>query len=52
MANVSLSFQENSENETNVERQNNSLELLNVATEKHSFSDFMSCNFENTKYRT
>ena len=47
MAIVSLSFEENSENAANAERLNNNLELLNVATEKHSFSNFMSCNFEN-----
>ena len=47
MANVSLSFEENSENEANVERLNNNLELLDVISEKHSFSDFMPCNFEN-----
>ena len=47
MASVSLSFEENSENETNVERQNNNLELLDVTSEKLSFSDFMPCNSEN-----
>ena len=47
MASVSLSFEENSKNETNVERQNNNLELLDVTSEKLSFSDFMPCNFEN-----
>ena len=47
MASVSLSFEENSENETNVERPNNNLELLDVTSEKLSFSDFMPCNFEN-----
>ena len=47
MANVSLSFEENSENETNVERLNNNLELLDVTSEIHCFSDFMACNFEN-----
>ena len=34
MASVSLSFEENSENETNVERPNNNLELLDVTSEK------------------
>ena len=43
--NVSQSFKEN--NETNVERLNNYLKLLELPSEKHSFSDFMSCNFEN-----
>ena len=47
MANVSLPFEENSENETNVERLNNNLELLDVISEKLSFSDFMPYNFEN-----
>ena len=47
MASVSLSFDENSENVTNVERQNNKLELLDVTTEKHSSSDFMPSNSEN-----
>ena len=47
MANVSLSFEENRENETNLERLNNNLELLDVTSEKHCFSDFMSSNFEN-----
>ena len=47
MATVSLSFEKNSENETNVERLKNNVELLDVTSEKHSFSDFMSCNFEN-----
>ena len=47
MANVSLSFEENSENEANVQRPNNNLELLDVTSVKHSFSYFMSCNFEN-----
>ena len=48
MANASLSFEENSENETNVERPNNNLELLDVSSgKKLSFSYFMSCNFEN-----
>ena len=47
MASVSLTFEENSENETNVERQNNNLELLDVTSEKLSFSDFMPCNSEN-----
>ena len=47
MASVSLSFEENSENDTNVERQNNNLELLDVTSEKLSFSDFMPSNSEN-----
>ena len=47
MANVSLSFEENSENEADVERLNNNLELLDVISEKLSFSDFMPCIFEN-----
>ena len=47
MANVSLSFEENSENETNVEKLNNNSELLDVISEKLSFSDFMPSNFEN-----
>ena len=47
MASVSLSFEENSENEANVERQNNNLELLDVTSEKLSFSDFIPCNSEN-----
>ena len=47
MANVSLSFEENSVNEATVEGLNNHLELLDVTSEKLSFSDFMSCNFEN-----
>ena len=47
MASVSLSFEENSENETIVERQNNKLELLDVTSEKHSSSDFMPSNYEN-----
>ena len=47
MANVSLSFEENSENESNVEILNNNLELLDVISEKLSFSNLMSCNFEN-----
>ena len=46
MANVSLSSEENSENKTNVERLRNNLELLDVASEKLSFSDIMSCSFE------
>ena len=46
MANVSLSFEENSESETNVERLNNNLELLDVTSEKLIISNFMSCNFE------
>ena len=50
MANVSLSLEENIEDETNVERLNNNLELLDVASEKLSFSNFMSCNFENHTY--
>ena len=37
MANVSLSFVENWENETNVERININLELLDVASQKDSF---------------
>ena len=47
MASVSLSFEENSEKETNVEIQNNNLELLDATSEKISFSDFMPCNSEN-----
>ena len=50
MANVSLSFKENSENETNVERLKNNFELLGVTSEKLSFSDFMSCNVENHNF--
>ena len=45
MDNVSLSFEKHGENKTNVERLNNILELLDVTF--FSFSDFMSCNFEN-----
>ena len=33
MANVSLSFEENNENEANIERLNNNLKLLDVASE-------------------
>ena len=47
MANVSLSFEENIENEANVERLRNNLELLDVTSEKLSFSDLMPSNFEN-----
>ena len=47
MANVSLSFEENSENLPNIERLNNNLKLLDVILEKLSFPDFMSCNVEN-----
>ena len=47
MANVSLSFEENSENEANVERLNNNLELPEVTPEKLSFSDVMPCNLQN-----
>ena len=50
MANASLSFEENSENEANVERQYNNLELLDVTSEKLSFSHLMSCNFENNTF--
>ena len=47
MANVGLSFEENSENETNVERLSNNSEFLDVISEKLSYSDFMPCNFVN-----
>ena len=50
MANVGLSFEEYSEDETNVERLNNNLELLDVTTQIHSYSDFMSCNFETQNF--
>ena len=50
MASVRLLFEENSENETNVERQNNNLELFDVTSEKLSFSDFMPCHFENQTF--
>ena len=39
-ANVSQSFEENSENETNVERLNNNLKLLDVTSEKLFFFRF------------
>ena len=47
MASVCLSFEENSENETYVERRNSKLELLDVTSEKLSSSDFMPTNSEN-----
>ena len=50
MDNVSLSFKENSENETNVERISNNLKWLDVASVRPSFSDFMPCNIGNQTF--
>ena len=47
MANESLSFEENSENEMNIDRLSNNYELLDATSDKISFSDLSSCNFEN-----
>ena len=44
---LSPSFEENSENETNLDRLNNNLELLNLTSKYHSFSDSMSCTIDN-----
>ena len=40
-------FEENSENEINAQRLSNYLEMLDVTSEKHSFSNFMCRSLEN-----
>ena len=41
MDNASISFEENSESETNVDRPNNDLEMLDVTSDKLSLSDIV-----------
>ena len=52
MNNISLSSEESNENEINVERLNEHLDLFDVTSEKLIFSYFMSCNYENQTFLT